>query len=188
MQIAAYYDYTCPYSYKGFQWTEQVRGQLQDFEVAWRTFSLKESNRAPTDPSAFAEPFGVSVLALALAQAARDADFESYHRAVFTAMHEGGRRPGEAELLAFARDAGVDTDAFDRDRARWVDAVAREHRGGADRWEIFGTPTFVLGEETAVFLKFAEPPASSEDAHDLWQSLCTISVCHPELVEIKRPG
>ena len=58
--------------------------------MVWRTFSLKEANRDPASSSPLAVPKAesVSVLALALAHAARVAGCDRYHRAVFRAMHE----------------------------------------------------------------------------------------------------
>ncbi|MGH2703524.1 MAG: hypothetical protein ACRDJ4_00060 [Actinomycetota bacterium] len=55
--------------------------------VAWRTLSLKEFRRPPSEPSLFerdGEGLGsLSIPALALAHAAREADFDGYHEAVF---------------------------------------------------------------------------------------------------------
>lgn len=187
MQVNCYYDYTCPYSYRAFVWLEAVRAAGPHLEVFWRTFSLKELNREPGSPSAFAdaENASVSVLALALAQAAREVDFDRYHRAVFSAMHAEGRRLGQDDLLRFAAEAGVDGEGLDW--SRWLGALATEHREGAARFGVFGTPTLVLDGEAVVFLKLAEPPATGE-AIPLWQSLCTLARCHPELLEIKRPA
>lgn len=184
MQVKIYYDYTCPYSYRAFQWFRRLKKAVPDLEVSWATFSLKEANRDASTPSSLdgAESSSVSVLALALAHAARRVDFARYHHMVFDAMQE--RRLKEGDLLAAAADAGVDTVAFDGDRQRWLGYVAEEH-GEAGALGVFGTPTLVFHDAVA-FVKLADLPPEGDDL-DLWQSLCVLARCHPELVEIKRP-
>jgi 2-hydroxychromene-2-carboxylate isomerase len=188
MKVSCYYDYTCAYSYKAMVWLKRLRQQGTTLDVAWRTFSLKEANRDRDTASPFDDPgiSSISVLALALAHAAREADFETYHRSVFKAMHHDGRHLDEGDLLALATVAGVDTAAFEQDRARWLRSVAQEHREGVARFGVFGTPTFVLEDQAVVFLKLADPPASGEEMQ-LWQAICALARCHPELLEIKRP-
>jgi DSBA-like thioredoxin domain. len=189
MQVTCYYDYTCPYSYKAFLWLEALRAAGAAIEVTWRTFSLKEANRDPARPSVLEGPEAgsASVLALALAHAAGAADFDRYHREVFAALHVEHRRLVEVDLLRLAADAGVDVADFNAHQVHWLSALAADHREGTARYRVFGTPTLVLDGEAVVFLKLADPPAEGE-ATRLWQSLCTLARCHPELLEIKRPA
>lgn len=189
MRLTVFYDYTCGYSFRVWRWLDGVRGRRDDLEVRWATFSLKEANREEGAPSLFEddEISSISVLALALGHAARERDFEGYHRSVFEAMHGEGARLERGDLLRVAAATGVDVAAFERERPRWLRAVAGEHAGARDGWGVFGTPTLVLGDGSAVFLKFAEQP-EPEDAERLLDALWTISVSHPELVEIKRPA
>ncbi len=184
MQVTIYYDYSCPYSQRAFQWFRRLQEAVPGLELSWATFSLKEVNRDASTPSPFTGPeiSSVSVLALALAHAARQADFDCYHQAVFDAMQE--RRVDERNLLAAAADAGVDTGAFDLDRQHWLGHVAEEH-GEAQALGVFGTPTLVFDDAVA-FVKLAELPPPHDDV-ELWHSLCVLARCHPELVEIKRP-
>ncbi len=124
-----FFDYTCPYSYRALPWIEAVvRGGV---DVSWRTFSLKEANRDRDSASPFDDPeiSSISVVALALAQAAKEAEFDHYHRSVFNAIHDDGRRLDERELLALAAAAGVDVARFERERRRWLAAVAQDHPG-----------------------------------------------------------
>lgn len=186
MQVTCYFDYTCPYSYRAFQWLSRLSATVPDIAVRWSTFSLKEAHHDPGTPSPFDDPglSSLSVLALALAHAVPPASFGQYHQGAFEALQT--RRVGEPELLGLAAEAGVDIPRFDGERARWLSAVVREHREATTRWQVFGTPTLIIAETAAVFLKFAELPDPAGDA-DVWRSLCTLAVCHPEVVEIKRP-
>ena len=250
MLVTCWYDYTCRYSYRALLWLERVARADADLDVHWATFSLREANREADARSVFEDPeiSSHSVLALALAHAAREADFDAYHRGVFEAMHGDGGRVGPKGLLRIAERAGVDIAAFDRQRPRWLRAVAHEHADGVSRHGLFGTPTLEIGvsggsskpesggvtrrgdapayradprletgvsggsskpesggvtrrgdapayradpgletrADAVVFLKLADPPEDDDAAARLWSGLCTISVCHPELVEIKR--
>lgn len=192
--IIIYYDYTCPYSYRAACWLRRLEEAGRELEVEWKTFSLKEVNRSGGEPSVFdrQRAESVSVLALELAKAAQAAGpgvFERYHYRVFEAMHDDGRKLKASDLLTIARDAGLDTGRFEVERREgvWLHRVAKDHREGAERWKVFGTPTLVLDGEAAVYLKFTQVPASPSDAAELFDALLCLARCHPELVEIKHP-
>jgi predicted DsbA family dithiol-disulfide isomerase len=189
MQVTVYFDYTCNYSYKLLHWLVQVIRQGNPLELTWATFSLKEANRDHDSLSPFddEEISSLSVLALALSHAARNADFGRYHFQVFEAMHGRGFKLTEGDLLQVAAAAGIDVDEFNRNRPQWLSAVDREHRGAVTRWKVFGTPTLVLADDAAVWVKLSESPDSPGQSVDLWRSLCTLSMCHPDLIEIRRP-
>lgn len=191
MQVKCFYDYTCSYSYKTMLWLRAAEATGANLSVDWRSFSLREANRDEGTPSSFtgSGTLGTSVLALALAHAARAVDqatFERYHAGVFDAMHANGARVDQDALLRLAGKAGVDTDAFERDQDRWVRAVREEHHVAQDRFNIFGTPTLVMENGATVFIKLAEMP-SPGDERQVWEALCCLAVCHPEVLEIKRP-
>ena len=189
MLVTCYYDYTCPYSYRALQFFDLLDG-VGDLDLRWSTFSLKETNKDEGESSPLNESDipSTSVLALALAHAAREADFMRYHRSVFDAMQGEGLELEASDLLELASQSGVDVEAFNQQRSRWLASVRDEQRRASRHWEIFGTPTVVLAEDAAVFLKLAELPSSEHEAARLWTSLTTISLCHPELVEIRRPA
>jgi protein-disulfide isomerase len=185
MAVTVYYDFTCQYSHRAARWLRQV----PDVSVEWAPFVLKEVNRGEGAPSVF-EGAGLgstSVLALALGEAAKEADFAAYPRGVYDAMHSDGPRPATEDLRAVAAGAGVDLQGFDRDADEWLRAVAARHAHGCDDHGVFGTPTLVFDDTASVFLKLTEIPSAAESAR-LWDSLHVLAVCHPELVEIKRTG
>lgn len=188
MHVNVFFDYTCPYSYRVLPWIEAVIRGAGDVAVCWRTFSLKEAKHDQGSPSPFDDPeiSSISVLALALAHAARKAEFDHYHRSVFEAMHRDDRRLDEGELLALAAAAGVDVPTFEQERPRWLAAVAQDHREGVVRYGVFGTPTLVFDEGEVVFVKLASTPQRGQEL-GLWESLRTVAQCFPELIEIKRP-
>jgi len=185
--LTIYYDYTCQYSYRAMHWMDRVRAARPGLEIEWATFSLKEVNKTPDEVSYLtaSSPPSVSVLAQALAHAAREADFDAYHRALFEAMQGEGRHVGDEELLEFARAAGVDVDAFDKDRGRWVASVGAEHKEAVARWGVYGTPTLIL-DGAAAFVRLREVPGS--DAASLLDSLGGIAGSSADLAEIFRPS
>lgn len=186
MLVSCFIDYTCQYSFRAFRWLTRLQHPA-GLDVRWATFSLKEANRDAGTPSPFDDPqiSSLSVLALALGHAARGTGSSRYHELVFEAMHADRRRLHEAALLELAGEAGVDVEQFNQQRGRWLEAVAAEHRAGAREFDVFGTPTLVVGDHAAVFLKLSEIPAPEQDA-ELWRSLHNLACCHPELIEIKR--
>ncbi len=192
--ITIYYDYTCPYSYRALLWLRELERAGREIDLRWKTFSLKEVNSSEGDPSVFerGQPESISVLALQLAKAAQEvgADiFERYHTALYDAMQGEGRRVTATDLIEMAGDAGLDITRFEgeRERGRWLQEVARDHREGSEHWGVFGTPTLILDDEAAIYLKFIEPPASPSDAAEVYDAILCLAKCHPELVEIKHP-
>lgn len=186
--VTVYYDYTCRYSYRALHWLDLAREARPELEVTWATFSLKEVNRSPDEPpwvTANALP-SVSVFALALGHAAREADFNRYHHAVFEAMHAQEVKLGDDELLAFAAEAGVDAERAAAERGRWVASVGAEHRDAVARLGVYGTPTIIQGD-SGTYLRLHEVPGSSDDAISLLDSLAGVAASTADLVELFRP-
>jgi predicted DsbA family dithiol-disulfide isomerase len=186
--LTVYYDYTCHYSYRAMHWMDLLRAARPDLDVHWATFSLKETNRSAEEPSYLEpdSPPSVSVLAQALAHAAREADFDAYHRTVFESMQGQDRHLGETDLLAIAATAGVDEAAFAAERGRWISSVGAEHRDAVAKWGVYGTPTLIL-DGAAAFVRLREVPGSESDAVGLLDSLAGIAISAADLAEIFRP-
>jgi hypothetical protein len=182
--LPVYFDYTCRYSYRAVHWLDQIPGA----KIEWRTFSLKEVNREPDEPSWLEPnaPPSLSVLALALGHAAREADFDRFHHAVFEAMHGEERHLEEHEFLALAAEAGVDVDAFSADRGSWVGRVGAEHRDAVTGLGVYGTPTVVL-DGMAAYVRLTDVPDSAEVAARILNGLDGIASSPANLVEIFLP-
>jgi hypothetical protein len=127
-------------------------------------------------------PPSISVLALALAHAARSADFDRYHHAVFEAMHGEERKLGEDDLIAIAAEAGVE----DFDRPRWTAAVGEEHHNAVTHHGVYGTPTLVFGR-TGAYVRLTEVPSSDEEAARILDSLGGVAAAPINLVEVFLP-
>lgn len=188
MDLVCYYDFTCGYSYRAWNWIERQRAAGAAIEVDWQPFVLKEVNRARTDPSLLSGPGidSVAVQALAIAEALRGGRAaERYRSAMFIAMHGSDERPGEDEIVAVAERAGLDVDAFRKDEETWLRAVRSSHDSAVAELGVFGTPTLVFSGGRAMYLKLAELPEEGDEK--LWDALTTITTDFPQVVELKRP-
>lgn len=190
MELSCFFDFTCEYSYRVWTWFERMRAAGTELEVDWRPFVLKEVNREDAEASVLTGPSidSVAVLALAAAEALRgETGAENYRAEVFHAMHAGDDRPLRDDIVEMAARAGLDTDSFWRDETLWLGSVRASHEGAVAARKIFGTPTLVFGDNSALYLKLRDlPPA----AHDpvLWDSVTTFATEFPEVVELKRPS
>lgn len=188
MDLKCYYDFTCGYSYRAWSWLQTLKVQDPEIEVDWLPFLLKEVNRAAAEVSVLAGSTieSLAVLALAAAEALRgEPGADVYRKDLFHAMHDGGERPSRDDVMRIARRAGLDTDAFVRDEATWLEAVRQSHERGLSDWGVFGTPTLVLAGTSPMYLKLAAVPADGASA--LWDAVRSITVTFPEVAELKRP-
>ena len=171
-------------------WIERLRAGGTELEVDWRPFVLKEVNRDQEEPSVLAGPSidSVAVLALAIAEALRgETGAERYRAEIFDAMHSSDERPLRDDIIEMAARAGLDTDSFRRDEALWLGSVRASHEGAVAGRGIFGTPTLVFGDNSALYLKLRHlPPAANDRA--LWDSVTTFATEFPEVAELKRPS
>lgn len=188
MGMTCYFDYTCSYSYRAWLWFERLEAAGEELDIAWQSFVLKEINRADDEPSALDGPAieSVAVLAHALGMALRGSEpWRQYHERTFRAMHESEPRATMDDVVRFATEAGMDLEAFRSQETSWLEKVRQKHFSAIERWRVFGTPTLVLDEKAAVYLKLEKLPDDSD--RKLWDALWTISVSFPEVVELKRP-
>lgn len=188
MQLMIYYDYLCEDSYQVFRWVERLNQDRPDLRITWATFSLRELNRRPEEPSFLSggAPHDPTVLALALAHAARQTDFALYHQTVFNAVHAQGQQITEPALMAWARQAGIDWDAFKAQESRWIQELAHDHEYGRKRWGVRSTPTLVFNSKAAVTLKLSAPPPSEPQALELLDRLGTLALDLPEVQLLRR--
>ncbi len=162
MQFAITFDYLCPFARNANEAVLTGLAQGRDWQVTFRPFSLAQAHVADGEPPMWDRPEpGSGVLALQWGLAVRDAMpelFPAVHRALFAARHDRGLDIKDEAVLAEAvAAAGADPDAVAEIVAgggpRKVLAV--EHDEAVERWEVFGVPTFIVGDE-AVFVRFME--------------------------------
>ena len=105
--------------------------------------------------------WGTGVTALLYGIAVRDQfpeRFFDFHLAAFAARHDEGKKLGREEVVReAAAAAGLDVDAVAEEvwSGRPLKALAAEHTEQVERWNAFGVPTFIEGDQ-AVFIRFME--------------------------------
>lgn len=148
--MIVFYDYTCGDSHRLKLLLDQV-----GINPEWRTFSLKENKLEEGDSSLFEadEIESISVLALALAHAARESDFDRYHSEVFEAFHQEDHHVTPDELFSLA---GIKAAEFKRRQRDLAAKLAAEHRHAAQDLGVYGTPTVVLEDGSAFYVELEQ--------------------------------
>ncbi len=162
MEFAVTFDYLCPFARNANEAVLTGLEQGRDWRVAFRPFSLAQVHVDDGEVPVWDRQEAASgVLALQWGLAVRDEfpdRFPGVHRALFAARHDRGLDiKDEAVLRDAVASAGADPDAVADVVAggRPAKTLAMEHSEAVERWEVFGVPTFIVGDE-AVFIRFME--------------------------------
>lgn len=163
--IAVTFDYRCPFAYNGNAAVVHAirEGAFPDVEFRFVPFSLDqahvEEGETPVwerEPSARGS--GVRALLYGIALRERHPDqFLDAHLALFAQRHDHGRRFEEDVLRDAVASVGLDPGvvAEEASSPEALEILANEHTEAVARWEVFGVPTYIEGEE-AVFVRFME--------------------------------
>ncbi|MDQ6754524.1 MAG: DsbA family protein [Actinomycetota bacterium] len=179
--VEVFFDYTCAFSNRTRHWLEALDG----IAAVWRPFSLLQQNHGGSGASVFDRAEyadNVSLIALAVHAAVREAggDIDGYTQRMFTQWHEVPGRLRTEDIVGFGRAAGLRK--FQREEA--FAALAADHLQAKQRG-VFGTPTLMLGDAPAAFVKLdAVPP--TDRARTLWETLQQLAQGVPELREFQR--
>ncbi len=162
MEFAVTFDYLCPFARNANEAVLTGLEQGRDWRVAFRPFSLAQVHVDDGEVPVWDRQEAASgVLALQWGLAVRDEFpdlFPGVHRALFAARHDRGLDiKDEAVLRDAVASVGADPDAVAEVVAggRPAKTLATEHSEAVERWEVFGVPTFIVGDE-AVFIRFME--------------------------------
>lgn len=159
------YDYLCPFARIANETVMEAIRDGADWEVAFRAFSLAQAHVEEGEPDVWERDAGAAgtrgVVALQWSLAVREHlpdRFLDFHMKLFEARHGAAANvDDEAVLRGVAVDSGIDADAVAEIVASGTSmkALAAEHDELADRWDVFGVPTFIKGDE-AVFVRLME--------------------------------
>ena len=181
--FAVSFDYRCPFARNGHDSVVAGIRAGRDWNVRFLAFSLDQVHVDEGEPPMWERDpaeWGTGTLALTWGIAVRDAfaeHFLDWHIAVFNARHEEGAKIAKAEVLReITRSVGLDADAVAAEVAsgRPLKVLAEEHTEAAQRWSMFGVPTFIVGEQAAfVRLMDRSNPADVDRVLDLleWTDL-----------------
>jgi len=161
--FAVTWDYRCPFARNAHE--HLVAGLLDgaDWDVTFLPFSLGQAHE-PEERRWSAPEADTGLLALEAAVAVRDgwpASFLDLHLALFRARHVDGAPIRERAVVAKALvEAGLDAEAVlaEVDSGRPRVTVRAEHERWAASHDVWGVPTFILGDQ-AVFVRLMHLPA-----------------------------
>lgn len=190
--FAVTWDYRCPFARNAHEHVVTALEEGADWDVTFLPFSLGQIHVADGQPDVWDAPETDSgLLALQVGVVVRDrfADrFLTVHRALFALRHEQGgalRDPGQLRRVLHEED--VDPDAVFAEIADgWpLHAVRDAHRSYAASHDVWGVPTFIVGDQAA-FVRFMHRPDG-----DAALALATVErtldlLTWPELNELKH--
>ena len=167
-----------------------------ELTINWRYFSLEQANSQQGPQwKLWEQPEDYSsrgLKAFWAAEAARhqgEAAFERFHIALLKARHEHNRDIADIQTFTEAAESvGLDMAQFQKDLAdrRLLSRLEQDHTFAVETLGIFGTPTLVLAEGQAVFLKLATPPPPEEAVY-VFTEIHHLALRRRYIQEIKRP-
>lgn len=167
--FAVNFDYRCPFARIAHLHVLEGLEAGADWEVSFLAFSLGQAHVEEGEVDVWDDPDADSgLLALQVGVVVRDRfpdRFRAVHRALFDARHVHGAHLRDPEVLRGAlTDHGVDADAvFAEIEAGWpLKTVRREHEASVGDLDVWGVPTFMLGEHAA-FVRLMAPPDGDAD-------------------------
>lgn len=186
------YDYRCPFAKNLHLHAITALRAGGDFDVTFVPWTMSQGNKAPgaldvwDDPSRDEEH-----LALAVSTSIRDLQpdyFLDAHEALFRARHERAiRLVSMKEIEGVLRPTGVDLDLIVSDVAsRRPHEVIGECFREFERYEAFGVPTFVVGDD-ATFVRYMTTPNDvPQDSVTVIDSLLQLMTAQSALNEFKH--
>lgn len=186
------YDYRCPFAKNIHLHVVRALAAGAQFDVDFIPWTMGQGYRTEGAPDVWDDPeHDQSHLALAASVSVRDEQpqyFLAAHEALFRARHERAIRlvtPQEIERVL--APIGVDMQKVMSDVAsRRPHRVIGESFRSMERFEAFGVPTFVVGDD-ATFVRYMKPPTEDDAASiAVIESLVSLMTNQPELNEFKH--
>jgi hypothetical protein len=163
-EIAVSFDYRCPFARNAHEAVVTALRDGADLDVRFLPFSLDQAHVEEGETPVWERQpseWGTGVTSLLYAIAIRDhfpERFFDFHLAAFAARHDEGKKLGHEDVVRDAvTAAGLDVDAVAEEAwsGRPLKTLAAEHSEQVERWNAFGVPTFIEGDE-ADFIRFME--------------------------------
>jgi 2-hydroxychromene-2-carboxylate isomerase len=191
--LAVTWDYRCPFARNAHEHVVEALRAGADWDVAFLPFSLGQVHVEEGQPDVWDEPEKDSgLLALQAGVVVRDQQpdrFLDAHVALFAIRHDHGKHlRDEAEIRAALDSAGVDVDAVFAEIATGapLETVRKEHEAAAANHDVWGVPTFILGESAAFVRLMDRPAGDAEVATRSIQRIIDLLDEWPELNELKH--
>lgn len=181
--------------YNAAVWLREVREHGEQVEIHWRSFPLEQVNNEQDDWKFWEQPVDGprSLQAFLAAEAVRDQGEKIADKFVFSLLecvHQKKMKVHELDTIKAAAQQvpGLDVDAMLQGMKRpdLRQRIQQDYQDAADNYGVFGTPTLLFSDGEPVFLKMS-PPAPSDQAQSLFDSVRALSLDRPYVQEMKKP-
>ncbi len=190
--FAVTWDYRCPFARLAHLHLLDGLAAGADWDITFLPFSLGQVHVAEGEAPIWERPDDDSgLLALRAGVVVRDRfpdAFPAVHRELFDARHVHARHLDEDTVRAALVAHGVDADVVFAEIADGapLDTVRKEHEAAALDHDVWGVPTFLVGDQ-AVFVRLTTDSAGDgELARTRIDRILDLAAGYPELNEFKH--
>ncbi len=191
--FAVTWDYRCPFARNGHEHLlDGLEAGAPGTSPSFRSSSTRSTCPRVAPRRGRTRPSRPTCLSLAAGVVVRDRfpeQFARVHRSLFAARHdEGGDLRDRSVVREALESAGADADAVLAEvDAGWPAKVVRdEHERMVAEFDVFGVPTFIVGE-SAVFVRLmTRPEGDGQLARATIDRVLGLIRDHPELNEFKH--
>ncbi len=197
-RVTVYFDYVCPYAWRGAELAEMVARKL-DIAFDWRHYSLFQGNHDSDDGwqlwNERIDPHDengtrglLPFLASCAARRQGEGQYRVFRLGLLRARHCEHRPLDLATIRFVAECSGLHLPKFDDDLANpeGRTLLAHEHHRANDA-NVFGTPTFVFEDGHAAYLRLRQLPANEREAVDLFRDYRELLANYPYVETVRRP-
>ncbi|MHB8219177.1 MAG: DsbA family protein [Acidimicrobiales bacterium] len=193
ISFAVTWDYLCPFARNAHEHLVAGLEGGAPWDVTFSPFSLVQAHVDEGQPPVWDEPGEAKgVLALQAGIVVRDRWpelFGAAHRALFAARHDDGRDLADPDVVRdVLTSCGVAADGvFEQIAQGWpLKELRRAHEESVSRYEVFGVPTFVVGDRAVFVRLMTRPNGDSALARSTVERVLGLVTEHPEINEFKH--
>jgi len=187
------WDYRCPFARNGHEHLLDGLEAGAPWEVTFVPFFLNQVHVPEGGTPAWEDPAQqADLLSLAAGVVVRDRfpeHFSSVHRSLFAARHDHRGDLRDSSVVRQALEsAGADADAVLAEvDAGWPAKMVRdEHERMVSTFDVFGVPTFIIGESAVFARLMTRPEGDGRLARETIDRVVDLIRDHPELNEFKH--
>lgn len=190
--FAVTWDYRCPFAYNGHEHILEGLEAGAEWDVTFLPYFLNQGMGAEGQDTWDDPAHQADLLALAAGVAVRDRfpeHFLAVHRALFRARHrESADLRDRAVVRGVLSGAGVDADAVlaEVDSGWPAKVIRQEHEHSVETFEVFGVPTFIVGDDAVFARLMNRPEGDGALARATIDRILGLIGDHPELNEFKH--
>ncbi len=191
--FAVTWDYRCPFARNAHEHVVAGLEAGAGWEVDFAPFSLSQVHTDEDDPPVWEDSTKRrDLIAMLVGIVVRDRHPEAFlrtHLALFTVRHDESRDlRDEGELRKVLADNGVDEHAvFAEVEDGWpLRTLQESHEALVHDHDVFGVPTFILGDRAAFVRLMTRPAGDGARAISTVDHVIGLLEGHPELNEFKH--